>query len=174
MLPRGGTPDWLRASSWPSATPPPRPEEMVRAAGATLRDAPDRVFCIAGYGQPTVTSATVDGADLRYTLDSRGDGTVPTRSAALEGHACRYVALAHSELPRNRAVALAVADLLDTGSTARLDDAPAEPGDAPAVTITDAALRALFTQKLDWQAISAEERRAWLDSLNAPILPPPG
>jgi hypothetical protein len=42
---------------------------------------------------------------------------------------------------------------------------------APAET-TDGALRALFTQKLDWQAMTAEERRAWLDSLNAPIEPP--
>ncbi len=174
MLPRGATPDWLHAGSWPAQSPAPRPAELARAATFTLPEARDRLYCIAGHGQPTVTSARVEGAGLRYTLDMRGDGTVPTRSAALPGHTCRYVALAHSELPRNRDVALAVADLLNSGTTARLEPVPTSNGAGNAVTeVTDDVLRAMFTRKLDWQAMSAEERRAWLDSLNAPVTIPP-
>lgn len=175
MLPREASPDWLRSSSWPAQSPAPRPAEVERAAAFTLPEARDRLYCIAGYGQPTVTSARVEGAGLRYTLDARGDGTVPTDSAALRGHTCRYAALAHSELPRSRDVALAVADLLDSGTTARLEPAPPGNGSANGnrQETTDDALRTLFNTKLDWQAMSPEERRAWLDSLNAPIPVPP-
>lgn len=173
MLPRGAAPDWLNAASWPEDSPAPRPAEVGRAAAFTLPEARERLHCIAGHGQPTVTAARVDGTGLRYTLDTRGDGTVPTRSAALDGHGCRYVALPHSELPRSREVALAVADLLTKGATSRLEPAPiGHPEGAPIAEITDEALRAMFTRKLDWQAMSAEERRAWLDSLNSPLPPP--
>ena len=169
MLPRGASPDWLDAASWPAQTPPPKAAEITRAAAATWPEAPEQLICIAGYGQPTVTSARVEDDGLRYTIDADGDGTVPTPSAVLPGHACRYVALAHSELPRNREVALAVAELLDTGRTSRLAGEVPAATPATGIETTDAALRALFTRKLDWQAMTAEERRAWLDSLNAPI-----
>lgn len=171
MLPRGASPDWLKGASWPSSAPLPRARELERTTQLSLADDPERLHCIAGYGQPTVTAARIDGDGLRYALDSRGDGTVPLASAALPGHDCRYVTLGHSDLPRSREVALAVAELLDTGRTARLEPAPGKALEAPAqpAEVTDATLRALYTRKLDWHAMSAEERRAWLDSLNAPV-----
>jgi pimeloyl-ACP methyl ester carboxylesterase len=172
MLPRDARPDWLSAGSWPASAPVPRAAQLARSAALRLPDAPEQLHCIAGCGQPTVVAARNDGEQLRYTLDSHGDGTVPVASAALPGHTCRYADVSHSELPRDALVAAAVVELLESGSTARL--AAHEPVAAvrmPPMEVSDAQLRALFTAKLDWQTMSAEERRGWLDSLNAPLLP---
>jgi pimeloyl-ACP methyl ester carboxylesterase len=172
MLPRAAQPDWLDAANWPASAPSPRAAELTRAAALRLPDAPERLYCIAGSGQPTVTAARRDGAQMVYRLDTRGDGTVPVDSAALPDHVCRHVALPHSELPRDPDVAAAVAELIEAGATTRLsarETAVLPP--MPALEVGDAQLRALFTRKLDWHAMSAEERRGWLDSLNAPLLP---
>jgi hypothetical protein len=94
-------------------------------------------------------------------------------SAALPGHVCRFAALGHSELPRSREVALTVVDLLESGSTARLEAAPGRPtASTQPAQVSDSALRTLFTGKLDWHAMSADERRAWFDSLNSPLVVP--
>jgi pimeloyl-ACP methyl ester carboxylesterase len=169
MLPRDATPDWLDAASWPEAGPRPHAAELERTARLELPDDPARLTCIAGYAQRTVAAARREDGELRYVLDGHGDGTVPLASAALPGHASRFAALGHSDLPRSREVAMAVADLLDTGSTARLEPAPGAVARMPErIEVTDTALRTLYTRKLDWHSITAEERRAWLDSLNAP------
>jgi pimeloyl-ACP methyl ester carboxylesterase len=172
MLPRHAAPDWLRADSWPDSAPLPRADELDRAAALCLPDAPDRLYCIAGTGQPTVTAARAESRRLIYRLDAHGDGTVPVASAVLAGHGHRYTTVPHSELPRDADVAAAVADLLESGGTTRLSmSEPATVPPMPPIDVDESELRALFNEKLDWQAMSAEERRAWLDSLNSPVLP---
>jgi pimeloyl-ACP methyl ester carboxylesterase len=172
MLPRAAQPDWLSAANWPSSGPQARGEELRRTAALQLPEAPDRMICIAGTAQPTVTGASVVNDELRYTLSTHGDGTVAVSSAALPGHTCLYVRLAHSELPRDVLVATAVAELLADGHTNLLDARePQPPTPMPEIAVTDGELRQLFTAKLDWHALTAEERRGWLDSLNAPLLP---
>ncbi len=172
MLPRTSQTDWLSAANWPSSGPQARRAELARAATLRLPESPERMICIAGTAQPTVTGASVLNDELRYTLTAHGDGTVPVESAALPGHTCRYARLAHSELPRDAGVAAAVAELLTEGRTALLDaEEPQPETPMPALAVTDGELRKLFTTKLVWQELSAEERRGWLDSLNAPLLP---
>ncbi|MET0292493.1 MAG: alpha/beta hydrolase [Steroidobacteraceae bacterium] len=172
MLPRDSTVDWLDAGNWPSSEPRPRNDELKESARLRLPLDPERLFCIAGTGQPTVTAAFAEGDELRYHVTAQGDGTVPASSAALAGHACRYVELSHSELPRDPRVAAAVLDVLATGGTSRLTEKPRQPAlPMPPIEVTDGELRALFTTKLDWAKLSAEDRRAWLDSLNAPLVP---
>jgi pimeloyl-ACP methyl ester carboxylesterase len=175
MLPRGAAPDWLQAGSWPAQGPQPRAALLERSRALALPPAPAQVYCIVGTGQPTVTAARVHDAQLRYHITLDGDGTVPRASAALDGHTCRYATLAHSELPRDTAVATAVAELLQTGDTQRLYAAP-PPVAAPVTTaeIDESALRAAFTTKLDWQRLGPGARHAWLDALNEPLrMPPP-
>ncbi len=172
MLPRGGALDWLDAASWPDSAPRPRVAELSRTALLQLPTDPDRIFCIAGTGQPTVTDARVEGGELRYVLTGHGDGTVPLASALLAGHAGRCVEVAHSELPRDPQVTTAVIDVLATGTTARLPaHEPVASLPVPPLEVTDTQLRQLFTAKLDWQQLSSEDRRAWFDSLNAPLVP---
>jgi hypothetical protein len=134
MLPRGAAPDWLQAGSWPAQGPQPRAALLERSRALALPPAPAQVYCIVGTGQPTVTAARVHDAQLRYHITLDGDGTVPRASAALDGHTCRYATLAHSELPRDTAVATAGAALLQTGDTQRQYAASRLPSRPPRST----------------------------------------
>lgn len=176
LLPRGANPDWLDPGTWPREGPRARAAELRRAAARVLPEAPERLACIVGTGKPTVTAARVVDGEVRYAITSDGDGTVPVSSAALADHPCRYAPLAHSDLPRDGTVARAVLELLRDGTTALLDDAPARAADAAGadadgtpVEVAESALRARFTAKLDWHAMTPEERRTFLDGLNDPL-----
>lgn len=171
MLPRGATPDWLDESSWPAEGPRPRSAQLARSRSLQLPPAPERVYCIVGTGQPTVTAARVERGELRYRITPDGDGTVPRTSAALWGHVCRFVALPHSELPRDAQVAAAVDELLQKGSTSLLGPVPPQ-ATGEATEVDEAVLRAQFNEKLDWLQMTPAERQAWLAALNAPLRPP--
>lgn len=67
--------------------------------------------CIFGYGHSTLTRATVVGragrrwtADIQFEYDDEGDGTVPTRSAVIEGAEVHPVRQAHGALYSDRDV----------------------------------------------------------------------
>jgi hypothetical protein len=172
MLPSGGwsgRADLLERESWPDAGPAPRAELLAaaRATRSALAPADARFTAIVGTGQVTVTAVTRRRDDFVYTLTRHGDGSVPAASAALAGAHCVYARVAHSDLTRDPLVAAAVVDLLRRGRTARLPREAPRTGHA-AAQLTDRQLRRTHASKVDWGALSAAERGAFLANLNEP------
>jgi predicted Fe-S protein YdhL (DUF1289 family) len=118
-------------------------------------------------GQETVTRVSRQKDGFVYTVTRQGDGTVPLACAELPGARTYYTKVAHSELARDAAVAEALADVLRTGETARLETKWARGGNAEA-RISDAELRRTHTEKVDWVHMDAEARQRFLRTLNEP------
>lgn len=172
LLPHGacaGTFDLLDPDSWPAAGPRPCAAllKAARAARAQLAPADERFTVVAGVGEETVTAVARRRDDFVYTLTRHGDGTVPAASAELAGVAAVYARVAHSELTRDPVVAAVVVDLLRRGTTTRL------PGRRPVASracaqVSDAQLRRTHADKVDWSALTPEDRRLFLETLNEP------
>ena len=172
MLPWGecaGRLDLFDAHAWPRSGPQPRAAllQAARAAHAQLAAADRRFAVIAGVGQETVTAVTRRDDDFIYTLTRHGDGTVPLASARLPGATHVYARSAHSELARDRQVAAAVVDLLRHGTTTRLPPHWHSASRARA-QVSDRRLRASHAHKVNWAALTPEERRLFLETLNEP------
>ena len=165
----GGGIDLFDAQAWPAGALQPRPELLARARAARQQLAPPdaRFALIAGVGQETVTRVARRGEDFAYTLTRGGDGTVPLESASLPGARTVYARVAHSELTRDPQVVAAVVDLLSRGETRRLS-ASWKSASRARVTVSDTQLRASHREKVDWAALSAEQRRVFLQNLNEP------
>jgi hypothetical protein len=169
LLPAGAHPDLFDPAHWPRTGLRPRAPLLAAARAARHHYVPadERFVVIAGTGQETVTAVTRSGEQFIYTITRHGDGTVPTRSAMLPGARCVYTRVAHSELTRDPVVAAAVVDLLNKGRTARL---PARWRNASRarVRIGDGQLSGSDTSKVEWAALSSEQRRLFLENLNEP------
>ena len=165
----GGATDLFDARAWPASGPQPRAPLMQAALAARARLAPpdERFISIVGVDQETVTAVTRRNDDFVYTLTRQGDGTVPAASAVLAGVRCAYARVAHSNLTRDPVVAAAVVDMLRRGSTSRL---PGEwlSASRACTQVSDRQLRRSHAQKVDWAALTPEERRLFLQNLNEP------
>jgi pimeloyl-ACP methyl ester carboxylesterase len=161
--------DLFDERAWPSSGPQPRPALLQSARDAHRRLAPadERFSVIAGVGQETVTAITRRREDFVYTLTRHGDGTVPVASARLEGARSAYAHVAHSNLTRDPVVAAAVADLIRHGTTARLPGKWVSTSRA-CTQVSDALLRRSHAGKVDWGALTPEQRRLFLQNLNEP------
>jgi pimeloyl-ACP methyl ester carboxylesterase len=161
--------DLFDARSWPAAGPRPHAQllEAARATPSQLAPPDERFAVIAGVGAETVTAVRRRGGQFLYTLTRGGDGTVPLESALLPGVRSVYARAAHSDLTRNPVVAAAVVDLLRTGRTRRLPSRWASAARASA-QVSDAELRRTHAEKVDWAALTAKERRLFLENLNEP------
>jgi pimeloyl-ACP methyl ester carboxylesterase len=173
LLPHGacaGLFDLFDADAWPEAGPRPRAVllEAARAAREQLAPADERFAVIAGVGKETVTAVGRRRADFVYTLTRHGDGTVPAASAELAGATAVYARVAHSELTRDPVIAAAVVDLLRRGATARLPGRRVGASRARA-QVSDAQLRRTHADKVDWGALTPQERRQFLENLNEPL-----
>ena len=183
LLPQGSCgvagADLSDVRSWPAAGPQPRAEllEAARAARRQLAPPDERYAVIAGVGAATVTAVRRRGAEFVYTVTRGGDGTVPVSSAVLPGVPSAYARVAHSDLTRDRVVAAAVVDLLLSGRTRRLPARWMSTARASA-QVSDGQLRRMHAEKIDWAALTAEERRLFLEQLNEPphlrLRVPPG
>src|SRR2546430_1068751 len=176
MTTTGGCRSHSSAARWPSACAPPAaawrswrtawgdssPPARQRLAG---RD--ERFINIVGVGQETVTAVVRRDDDFLYTLTRHGDGTVPAASAVLAGVRSAYARVAHSNLTRDPLVAAAVVEVLRRGATTRL---PGKwlSGSRACTQVSDRQLRRSHAQKVDWAALTPEERRLFLQSLNEP------
>ncbi len=161
--------DYHDRASWPVLGLGPDPARLAAAANLTrlLLPGDARFAAIAGIGAPTVTAALPDRREFTYTYRRDGDGTVPLASAQLPGASLHVAPVAHGLLPRDALVGEAVLDLLRDGATSRLASLrPRAP--AAAVKVTDADLHRALTGKLDWDALSGEQRRNFLENLNDP------
>jgi pimeloyl-ACP methyl ester carboxylesterase len=165
----GTTTDLFDIRAWPASGPQPRAALMQAALAARHQLAPpdERFINIVGVGQETVTAITRRNDDFVYTLTRHGDGTVPAMSAVLAGVRSAYAHVAHSDLTRDPVVAAAVVDILRRGSTTRL---PATwlSGSRACTQVSDRQLRRSHAHKVDWAALTPEERRLFLQSLNEP------
>lgn len=158
----------LTMDAWPTTGLRPDPESLRAAAGvaAALILGDERCICIAGYGEATVLDARAD-EQFTYAIGNDGDGTVSLAAAQLAGVRCYFARCSHSMLTRDAVVAAAVIELLRTGFTARLPDT--WRNSRVTWSVTDAQLRAAPQPRLDWAAMSIDERRIFLDSLNQPL-----
>lgn len=163
--------DLFDPDNWPRGALAPRTELLQAARGLAAALAPldERCVAIVGVGQRTVTGLARAGEEFAYQVTGDGDGTVPARSAAPHGVRCHYFRSEHSELLRSPTVARALLELVRDGRTGVLRQSSALPAQAP-VRVTDGDLRALGTDKVDWQALAPEARRLYLQQLNLPPL----
>ncbi|HEY6481993.1 MAG TPA: hypothetical protein VIY54_00535 [Steroidobacteraceae bacterium] len=172
MLPvrtRSSEPDLFDAAQWPRRGPQPD-AGLLRAARdihGKLAPADERICAIVGVGQETVTAARRHRDQFIYTVTRHGDGTVPALSAALPGAQMHYATVPHSELTRHPIVAAAVTELLATGTTLRLKSEWQTSSTAEA-HVSDAQLRRMQADKVDWARLEANERRQFLQNLNEP------
>lgn len=171
LLPAEGTTaiDLFDASVWPATGPQPDGDLLCGARSALrgLADADPRMTLIAGHARPTVTGLRRTARDFEYVVTRDGDGTVPLALAELPGVRTWYVREGHSELTTNATVAAAVIDILRHGRTRRLASKRPAPTRA-AARVGDSALRRTYQRKVDWHALTPDERRRFLATLNDP------
>lgn len=163
--------DLFDAAHWPRGGPQPD-LTALQAAGTAPRRPPladARFHAIAGTGQRTATILRRIDDEFEYEIGSDGDGTVAVASATLPGGRNWFDVCEHSGLPRSERVAQATAELLRTGETSLLAH-EVSASDATHVRVTDAQLRTTYTEKVDWRALSNEERGRYLNQLN--LAPP--
>lgn len=166
LLPRDAQPDLIDPRNWPRSGPQPNATLLARAPLFAPGGADARIDAIAGDGFLTTINVTHVDGEFWYRYGYGGDGTVPVARATLAGCRAWYCTAAHNELPRDAAVQAAVIALLG-GATPQLAGKPADRHDAP-VSASDTQLRQQLTRKLDWMQMDSVQRRAFLDSLNAP------
>jgi hypothetical protein len=161
--------DLFDAGAWPANGPTPNEPLLTRAREVlkSLACGAERFINIIGAGQETVTRATRRNGEFVYTITRQGDGTVPVTCAELPGARTYYTTVAHSELARDAVVAHAIADVLRSGETARLQSKWARVGKAEA-RISDTQLRRTHTDKVDFAQMEPEARQAFLRNLNEP------
>jgi hypothetical protein len=161
--------DYHSRSSWPVLGPGPDPARLAAAANLSrlLLPGDARFAAIAGIGAATVTAARPARAEFTYTYRRDGDGTVPLESAQLPGAPLYVTPVAHGLLPRDDRVGSAVLDLLRDGQTSRLTAGrPRAP--AAGIELRDSDLHRALAGKLDWPALTDEQRRRFLENLNDP------
>jgi hypothetical protein len=161
--------DCFDPANWPAQGPGPRESMLRRTAGLQQRLAPAdaRFHLLVGCNRITATGVALRDGDFEYEYSLRGDGTVPIALAELEGARHRYIDCGHSDLPLSDRVIAGTVDLLKTGSTRRFAAKPRIRNGSRA-RVRDAELRQEYLGKVDWQHMSPEERREFLDTLNEP------
>jgi hypothetical protein len=161
--------DFFDVAAWPADGPAPNVPLLTRAREVlrALSPGDERFVNIVGAGQETVTRATRRNGEFVYTITRHGDGTVPVTSAALPGARNYYTTVAHTDLARDAVVAHAVADVLRSGKTRKLELKWAGRGRAQA-RISDSQLRRTHTEKVDFAQMEPQERQAFLRNLNEP------
>ena len=169
MLPPVATGLDLRdAKQWPDSTPRPHAPLLSEIGRLDLPAPAGRLRCIVGTGFETVTQVTREAQQFRYHVTRDGDGTVPRSLATLEGQDSWYTHTLHGELSRDARVAAAVIELLHDGRSATLPTSP-QPLAPDTRSITDDELRLACADKLDWTTMTAADRHAWFELLNAPV-----
>lgn len=166
MLPRDVWPDLIDPGQWPSTGPQPNATLLARAPLFDPGPPDARIDAIAGHGFLTTVGAAPEQGEFRYRYDYGGDGTVPQQRATVDGCHAWYCEVAHNELPRDPRVQAAVVALLN-GEAPPLADRP-PPRHDTLVDISDSELRRQLNDKLDWMQMDMDQRRSFLDSLNAP------
>ena len=166
--------DLYRASTWPSELRPPQSQlDEARNIKALVATSPllRRASVIASIRRPTVDSivAATHGSASTWRLNEEmgsGDGTVPTKSAAIEGVDLAIVDADHSLMLTSRDVHRAVSARLRGGAFPTdlqrdrgdlpLEERVPRPKPTPVPEGVDpfAPLAARLQNELDWESIS--------------------
>ena len=167
--------DLLDAASWPGTGPRPDPLllQAARDFGATLiasnavpgAAADARCIAVCGVQQRTVVGLQLRSNDFHYQVSDAGDGTVPLASAQLAHGDNYYMRCEHSALPRSVTVARALVELLRSGRTTRLARQVGTRSARP-VVVSDAELRTIWNEKVDWARLRPAAHRDYLNRLN--------
>jgi pimeloyl-ACP methyl ester carboxylesterase len=162
-----GAPDLFDEATWPRDGLVPDRALLRAAAGLGARIAPGdaRMHVVIGCNQATATGFAPRAAEFEYEYGRRGDGTVPVALAQLKGAGHGYLDCDHSDLPLDDRVIAGTIDLLSADASPRFAPAPLACDGATA-RVSDAELRALHREKIDWPHMSPAERRRFLDTLN--------
>ncbi|HXR19729.1 MAG TPA: hypothetical protein VN757_07345 [Steroidobacteraceae bacterium] len=161
--------DLFDARAWPRRGVRPPAARLTAARGFELQlaRADARFASIIGTGQRTVTGLERRGGEFHYEISAAGDGTVAAVRATLPGARNYYLRCEHSELPRSELVSRALVDLLRSGRTRRLPQRP-KVASGRRAHVSDADLTRSFPPHIDWQRLSAAERRRYFARLNSP------
>lgn len=159
-----------RAETYGDLQVPQHHLDSARRHHDWLADAvdPERMVYVAGHDQPTLADIPDLGRvhdRAGYTLTRDGDGRVPHRLGLLEGVRTYYVREDHGALPQNRQITAAMGELLRTGETRLLPDAPPPRRDAAP---TQAQLRAEWvgSEEAELAQLEAHVRRLRVRSVH--------
>jgi pimeloyl-ACP methyl ester carboxylesterase len=163
----GSAPDLWTLDNWPATGPRPEPRLLAAARefASMLADPDERCIAICGVRQRTVVGLQRVADDFHYQISDEGDGTVPLISAQLARGNNYYVRCEHSALPRSATVARALIELLRQGRSSRLSS-QFSAGPGRKVSVSDAALRRTWNEKVDWAQLSSAAHRSYLNRLN--------
>ena len=161
--------DLFDPAAWPAQGPGPDAALLRAAAGLDQRLAPadERFHVIVGVNRVTATRVALRAGDFEYEYTLRGDGTVPLELARLDGARHRYVDCDHSDMPLADRIIAGTIELLTSGRTRRFATTPRIRPHGR-IRVRDADLRREYQGKVDWPAMTPEERRLFLDNLNEP------
>lgn len=167
---------------WPTTGVTPGASLLAAASAVQSRlPLPDERFrAIIGYGNPTLSSATLMSGDLRLRCSNDGDGAVLFKSSEIKGVPTWYTNVEHGELPNGEKVRAGVLSLLTSESAASLEQKrPTETGvefdwkpkrTARAVRRVDGGIDPeTFRQMLDAFEGDAETRAAAPNVTSAPV-----
>jgi pimeloyl-ACP methyl ester carboxylesterase len=106
--------------------------DKARRLAATLRTTPldpARVLYVAGAADETacgveIDEAAVSGRKVKVLATSRGDGRVLWETGIPKGITTFYMDTVHGDMANDRRHFAAIADLLNTGATSKLDTTP--------------------------------------------------
>lgn len=162
--------DFFDIDAWPNDAlrPDPRLLNNARSLQKKLAAADARCHVIAGVGQTTLTAVERDTHAFRYRFSADGDGTVALSLSQWPDAATWYALVAHGELPKNSSVCAAVVELLQQGTTARLQTSW-RTAEQNATTLSEAALRPHLKCKLRWNNLPVAERRSFLEPSISPV-----
>lgn len=173
MLPAAQNPgdcDFFDAATWPDDGLAPDAKLLARAARVhdKMPAADGRCAAIVGIDQETITSASIHDGGIEYTIRRDGDGTVPCSRARWADAPTWFVAENHGALTNNNAVLGAVIDILKSGDSSRLSNAPPQPPSAVVRRVNDQQLRAAAARKVHWETLSLDSRRRILEPVISP------
>ena len=172
LLPPRQQPDLYELAAWPQSGPRPDATLLQQARGfiTGLPPTDPRYCAIVGCGQRTITDLAVAADDFQYGISDAGDGTVPLKSAYLEGCQNYQVRCEHSALPRSAAVARALRELLSSGHSRALATATMTTDLATMAlrrsVVSDRQLRTTWISKVNWRLFTPAARREYLNRLN--------
>lgn len=167
---RAAGPNLFDLGSWPEDDL--QPDRRLLAAASTARrswpESDSRCLHIIGSGQETVTRLQKRNGSFEYSLTHEGDGTVPLALAEMSGVPAWFANEKHGGLPNNGRVISAVADLLRDGVTDRLPDSARRSRKPARRTLSEAAMRRIAPNKVNWQDLSPDARRRLLEPVVSP------
>jgi pimeloyl-ACP methyl ester carboxylesterase len=159
-------------SIYVSLHPLPRRLKEAREFQDEISDVSDpaRMVYVAGANQSTVVGVNdwnKLGSRDSYRTSPEGDGTVPHALGFLDGVPNYFVNEEHSNLPRNEDVIAALGDLLATGETKKLPDAPPPAPRGIVAGVERIVEDAVAAAETAVEAIRGDEFKRVADSLQA-------